>query len=1137
MMKSARTHPKVILLVFAIILMFVNVNKLTAQTVVHPSVIKKPIAFAISGPLRNNTVVSYSDFEPREMPINRKVKSAMLQPNFSGMLTDPGKQENIGSVMSAGIKNNYAGQNSNLYPPDANGDVNDTYYFQVVNLTYAIYRKSDGSVVAGPSALNSIFNSKLPGASCNDGDPIVLWDEHAQKWFYAEFSLCGSNDYMLIAVSTTSDPAGTWYSWSFDVDDMPDYPKFGIWQDGYYMAVNNPSGKDVYVFDRNAMIAGHSDATMIGFDNPNRPSTFDGFHCVLPLDNDGPWAPAGTPGQFITVADDGQGNPSDALYIYELHVDWSTPSNSTFSRTQTLVVNSFSGNFNSSWNNIPQPGTSQKLDAISTVLMHRAQYRNFNGIQKIVCNHTIAVSSTQAAIRWYELDNTGSGWFIAQQGTYNPDSKSRWCASIAINDLGEIAMGYSVSDGSSTFPSIRYCGQTNFASANTMDIAETSIWSGNYSQTNYNRWGDYSNISLDPSDGHTFWFTSEYVGSSTHGTRIASFLITESVSGTISRNTCWSGVINISGNVIINNGVTLTISPGSILYFGSGASLIVNGNLVAIGTSSQPITFARSGTSGNWGSIVLNGSGANGSTITYANINYGTEVDVTSANNITIQNCNITNSSGNGIYVYSSSNFLAQSNTITNNNSYCGISIIGGSSNNCYGNVIYRPNHVQQGIGILYNSCGGSVARNDIAWCGAGIEVINGSSPTSWMGSNPPDNRNNRVTNCGVGLYVYNQSHPCFGVIADGRYSYNSIVRYSNGMYNADVENSSSLVAEQDWWGSAPPPSTFYVGGGCSLDYSYWLTIDPWYGFPLHFIVPAPGPSKDGGKLLASVNTTGSEIIAPNSSNAAVEPSNLESLLAGIELRDDNKQKEAKDFFRSYLDTHPDNQAAYVYLYSCANSETTPELIQYFNSLPKQAAKEHKLLLSYLYLMQGDVKSAKQVNTGIIDANPNTRLAVRAKLNNFYITLYNENDPILASSILSEVMSSKDLSTPTELGLAQNALRTYVDPNTGKMPNSSIGQGSDGSVTVGPVQEGLMMNYPNPFNPSTTISYKLSSAGHVTLKVYDILGREVITLVDEYQEGGVHTAHLDGQNLASGVYFYRLTAPGLSQLKKMVMIK
>ena len=291
------------------------------------------------------------------------------------------------------------------------------------------------------------------------------------------------------------------------------------------MATNTPNGNDVYVFQRESMIAGNPNPTMIGFNNPNRPSTFDNFHCILPLDNDGPWAPSGTPGQFITIADDGQGNPADELWIYELDVDWQTPSNSTFTRTQTLTVNPFDGNFDGTWENIPQPGTSQQLDGISTVLMHRAQYRNFNGTQKIVCNHTIAESENEAAIRWYELENIGSGWYIAQQGTYNPDNISRWNSSIAMNDLGEIAMAYSVSDGSSTYPGIRCCAQTNSAPSGVMDVEETVILDGTYSQTQSNRWGDYSNMSIDPTDGKTFWFTSQYKESATHtkGTRIAAF--------------------------------------------------------------------------------------------------------------------------------------------------------------------------------------------------------------------------------------------------------------------------------------------------------------------------------------------------------------------------------------------------------------------------------------------------------------------------------------------------------------------------------------------------------------------------------------------------------------------------------------
>jgi hypothetical protein len=83
----------------------------------------------------------------------------------------------------------------------------------------------------------------------------------------------------------------------------------------------------------------------------------------------------------------------------------------------------------------------------------------------------------------------------------------------------------------------------------------------------------------------------------------------------------------------------------------------------------------------------------------------------------------------------------------------------------------------------------------------------------------------------------------------------------------------------------------------------------------------------------------------------------------------------------------------------------------------------------------------------------------------------------------------------------------------------------------------LEQNYPNPFNPSTVISYQLPAVSHVTLKAYDILGREVATLVNERQYAGAHVVHFDGSTLASGVYFYRITINGNEACKKMVLMR
>ncbi|MCK5338073.1 MAG: PKD domain-containing protein, partial [Bacteroidales bacterium] len=250
-----------------------------------------------------------------------------------------------------------------------------------------------------------------------------------------------------------------------------------------------------------------------------------------PMDNDGAFAPTGTPGQFITINDDAWGGSTgDQLWIYELDVDWVTPGTSTFSRVQQLNVASFDSNFGSTWDNIAQPGTSQKLDAINQILMHRAQYRNFSGSQHVVCNHTVDVDATDhAGIRWYELEYDGANWEVRQFGTYAPDGDSRWMGSIAMNVDHEIGLGYSVSS-SSTYPSIRYTGQSaseNASASGILDIAETSIQAGTASQTSSERWGDYSNLAVDADDDHTFWFTTEYnISGGQKGTKIASFEFT-----------------------------------------------------------------------------------------------------------------------------------------------------------------------------------------------------------------------------------------------------------------------------------------------------------------------------------------------------------------------------------------------------------------------------------------------------------------------------------------------------------------------------------------------------------------------------------------------------------------------------------
>lgn len=527
--KNQLTMKKYFLLL--VLLWAVGPLLLAQEQPVGPSIIGIGEYHGLSQPLRDAPILTDEDWARMEEDALKPRNEELRNRSYPFAATalprgnDPVWQQANGSTQPprAPIVA-FSGQTSPYYPPDANGTIGPNHYMQTINVVYAIYNKS-GVLVAGPSNLNTLF-SGVTGATYNDGDPVVLYDEMADRWVVCEFSISGSNDYMLMAVSQTNDPTGSWHRYSFDVADMPDYEKMAVWPDGYYMGMNNSSRNDVYVFQRSQMLVGGT-AQFMGFDNPNRPTTIDGFMCVPPIDNDGVAAPTGTPGMFITINDDAIGGGSDQLWLYKMTVNWTTPSSSTFARTQQITVPAFDSNFGANWDNIKQPGTTQELDAIPQVIMNAPQYRNFGTYHTIVCCHTVDVDNTDhAGIRWYELRSTdGSTWSLRQSGTYAPDAHSRWMASIRLNGQNEIGLGYSVSS-TSVYPGIRYTGQSASAyatGAGVLDLAEQTVVNATTSQTAYNRWGDYSGMSVDPLDDKTFWFTTQYGGS--RQTNICSFQV------------------------------------------------------------------------------------------------------------------------------------------------------------------------------------------------------------------------------------------------------------------------------------------------------------------------------------------------------------------------------------------------------------------------------------------------------------------------------------------------------------------------------------------------------------------------------------------------------------------------------------
>ncbi|MFZ4520595.1 MAG: T9SS type A sorting domain-containing protein [Bacteroidales bacterium] len=504
------------------LLLFLGMNFSFAQQETQKPVIIKPVYFDISPPLRDMVQKSDEvlDNSWKQGIVKNKLNTYTPESSY---LDSPGKelipQFSFGSVQTDTTIQNFDGVGANgSYPPDTDGDVGLTHYMQVVNCRFAIYDKN-GNKLMGPSNNSVIFNG-LPH-NTNDGDAILLYDENADRWLFSQFALPNYPNgpfYENVAISQTNDPTGTWYRYQFTFADMPDYPKLAVWADGYYMTIRRFSagagtwmGPAVVAMDRTKMLVGDQSAAMVMFTMPSSAEGTQAADC----DSDFPTLGTPCPVGYLT---------STTVKLYDFHVDWATPANSTFLQNYTIPISMFSV---LNGNAIPQKGTSQKLDAMSGKrIMFRMPYRKFATYSSMLINTTANVSGT-AGIRWMELRNVAGAWSLYQEGTYAPgDGLWRWMGSIAMDASGNIALGYSVSS-SNLYPSIRYTGRMNGDPLGQMTIAERGIINGGGSQTNTDgRWGDYSAMAADPSEVGKFWYTQEYFSTTSSAnwkTRIGSF--------------------------------------------------------------------------------------------------------------------------------------------------------------------------------------------------------------------------------------------------------------------------------------------------------------------------------------------------------------------------------------------------------------------------------------------------------------------------------------------------------------------------------------------------------------------------------------------------------------------------------------
>ena len=420
-------------------------------------------------------------------------------------------QTNAGDKPSLGTKASWAGQTASGFRPfDPSGAVGPNHYVQMINsTTFKIYNKSTGAV-----QLTGTLGNLWSPATANNGDPIVMYDKAADRWFLAQFG-SSTDKKIYIAVSTTSDPTGSYYTYTYVSPQFPDYLKFSVWHDGYYMTSNQTTQK-VFCFERTAMLAGTPGARSI-YVNYTPPKS--GFFVPLPAcAADGTLPAAGTPCPIMSYEDNGWGTGFvDRVNIYNMSVNWSaaTPTG-TITLASQLPTAAFDGSYASTWNDCSQPGTTQKLDGIGGAMMYRAQWKSWNGYNTVVLNWAVKVSTSQRSIMWVEMrqNQTTGVWSIYQQGIYTPDTNTRWLGSIAMDNNGSIGLSYIKSNATNIYPGLYYTGRRSCDPLGTLPVTETTVIAGTGSQTGVNRVGDYAHTCLDP-DGVTFWSTSEYMGGAT----------------------------------------------------------------------------------------------------------------------------------------------------------------------------------------------------------------------------------------------------------------------------------------------------------------------------------------------------------------------------------------------------------------------------------------------------------------------------------------------------------------------------------------------------------------------------------------------------------------------------------------------
>ncbi len=481
--------------------------------------------------------------------------------------------------------------NTGVSPGDPVVEVGANHVIYAVNgtsTTFKVYDKT-GTLLAGPTSFGSLAPA---GSACSadGGDPIVLYDRQANRWFM--LVLDSSN--LCTYVSKTSDPVtGGWWAYNYATPALPDYPHCGVWGDAYVCGDNEGGAQQsIYAFDRANMLNGATARPAQRFASIAKLAGY-GFQIITPATVYGATAPPAGTRQILARHNDdeahagaGANATQDFIDLYSLNIDWNTPANSSITTLPSVAITEFNSWFRnySTFATVPQPGSTSLLDPIREVLLNQLVYRNMGTHEAIVgtfaTNQNAARTGTvvDSGVRWFELRKVGAGaWTLFQEGTFSPGDTSthHLMGSIAMDKFGNMGMAYNVTKTTTPtkFPTLGYTGRTAADAAGVMSLGENEIAIGAAAETS-GRWGDYYQMTVDPVDDCTFWFVGMYRPAGSWQTRIQDFkfpacsgVTSYTISGTITT----AASAGISG-VTVSNGSTSATTSSTGAYMLSGVA-------------------------------------------------------------------------------------------------------------------------------------------------------------------------------------------------------------------------------------------------------------------------------------------------------------------------------------------------------------------------------------------------------------------------------------------------------------------------------------------------------------------------------------------------------------------------------------